>query len=536
MFFELVAQPMGIDFVHTNGANGDYIISETVVGGIASADLDLDRRIDLILLNSPRLPGSQPDAAPRLESMSQVYRNLGEWRFSKATVPSGLITPEYAMGIAVADYDLDGFPDIYVSNHGPNRMFRNQGDGTFVDVTAQAGVGIGMHVGAGISFLDIEGDGDLDLYVASYVVLGSRPVPAKSIGNERFHPGPADFPPGSPWLFENLGDGRFQDRTHQSGLSGSPGYGMATVAADWDEDGDVDIFVCNDGTANFYWANDGKGHFTDQALMAGLAFDGQGKANSNMGVDVGDFDGDGRLDLFTTCYQSEMPVMYRNLGDGLFEDATAASKIDRRLFPHVHWGTAFADFDLDQDLDLYVACGHFMENVSAIDDRTQYRVRDFLLSNGPLGTYRDVADRAGSGMNVVESSRGITVDDLDNDGDQDVVVIQLNSRPSFLRNDRSNGYGWAQFQLVGTQSNRDAVGAKVQLRSLRGHKQVASIVAGRGYQSHFGQRLTFGIGMQDRMEMVEVRWPLGNVELFDATDGNGLQLLVEGTGKPRSAR
>lgn len=516
----------GVGFVHSNGASGQYHIVETVVGGLALFDFDADGWIDIFLPNSAALPG----AARTENKTSKLYRNRGDWTFQDVTREAGLDDFDYAMGVTVGDYDNDGLPDMYISNFGPNRLYHNNGDGTFSELTEVAQVGCGKHVGAGVSFLDIEGDGDLDLYVSNYIIFDFAAHKIKNIGQQKFHAGPADFPPASPQLFLNNGDGTFVDISKKSGIASVPGYGMGVVAADFDQDGDADIFVCNDGMANFYFENDGRGNFLEKAVEKGLAFDGSGRANSNMGVDCGDFNNDGLLDLFSTSYQSEMPILYRNRDGQFFVDVTNTAKIDRRLFSHVTWGIGLVDFDNDGDRDLFIACGHFMENIATIDDRTQYRVQNALLSNQGDGTFRETTQQNGTGMKVVESSRGAAFDDLDNDGDIDIVVLNVNAPPTIHRNQTIDQGHWTQVRLIGVESNRDGVGSEVRIFHQQ-KMQVAQVHSGRGYQSHFGQRLGFGLGKSSQLERIEVRWSSGKLEQFQNLQADRCITLVEGLGQ-----
>jgi hypothetical protein len=306
---------------------------------------------------------------------------------------------------------------------------------------------------------------------------------------------------------------------------------MGAVCFDYDDDGDTDVFVCNDGKPNFLFENDGRGNFAERAMLAGVACNFNGKANSSMGVDCGDYDNDGRMDLFVTAYQSEMPVLYRNLGGGLFEDATSTARISPEIFPHVHWGTGFVDFDNDADRDLFVACGHF-DHIETIDDRTAFRVANFLFMNDGKGKFTNVSQACGDGLKVVESSRGAAFDDLDNDGDIDAVVLNSDAPPTLLRNESTTGHHWLQVELQGTKSNSHGVGARVTV--VAGNRtQVAEVHSGRGYQSHWGTRLHFGLGKSDRVDRIEVRWPGGAVETFAGFATHQKLIIKESTGAPQ---
>ncbi len=490
-----------IGFRHTDGGTGNRYIIESVVAGLALFDYDGDEFVDIYFLNgAPRKYGSD-GTGPR----NALYRNNGDSTFTDVTRQAGVGDAGYGLGVTAGDYDNDGDQDLYLNNFGPNVLYRNNGDGTFTAVTPQARVGNGTQVGAGTAMLDIDADGDLDLYVANYVDFNYDKHIVRKIGPHQFHPGPADYDPVPDNLFRNNGDGTFTDISEASGISAVAGTGMGIVCFDYDSDRDTDIFICNDHRPNFLMRNDGKGHFQEVGLLAGVAFDGFGNQNGSMAVDCGDYDNDGRLDLFVTDYSSELPVLYRNLGDGLFEDATRAARIANTTFPHVTWGTGMIDFDSDGDRDIFVACGHFMDNIRFIDDRTQVQVRNILLQNIGDGTFRDVSNRCGSGLAPVEASKGAGFDDLDNDGDIDAVILNANGVPTIIRNDSSTKNHWLQIRLIGTNSNRDGAGARVRV-VVGGKSQIAEVHRGRGYQGHFGAQLHFGLGDATHVDRIEISW------------------------------
>lgn len=524
-----VSDKCGIDFVHTDGGTGKRYVVESVVGGFATLDFDGDGYVDIFFVNGTNLESKQSS------SRNALYRNNGDFTFTDVTETAGVGKVGYGMGAVVADYDQDGAPDLYISNFGQNVLYHNNGDGTFREVTQEVLPQLPDKVGAGCTFLDIENDGDLDLYVGSYVQFSIDKHVNRFIGKHQFHPGPVDYPPSPDVLFRNEGDGKFTDVSQTSGVAKQASYSMGVIGFDADDDGDGDILVVNDQRPNTLWVNDGHGVFEDQAVVAGLAFDRLGKANGNMGLDLGDVNGDGLTDLFTTTYQDEMPVLYINMGQGLFMDQTNVARVDTRLHPHVTWGCGLVDFDNDGDLDIYVACGHFMDNIQYIDDRTSVKVRDFLLENRG-GKFVDVSAQAGSGMQIVESSRGAAFEDFDNDGDIDVVVLNWNSRPSILRNDSVMTAPGLGVELVGVASNRNAVGAKLRLADIGGETsgnrpQTSQVVAGRGYQSQYGSRQHFSL-IVEASPSLEVTWPTGRVEQFSIQSGSQRPLMViEGTGK-----
>jgi hypothetical protein len=519
-----VTASSGVTFRHHHGGSGQGYIVEGMTAGLATFDYDGDGLIDIYFLNGAPLKGTVVDAPPR----DALYRNNGDWTFTDVTQEAGVGDLGHSMGVAVGDYDNDGDPDLFVNNFGPNVLYRNNGDGTFTNVIADVGAGPGNEVGAGASFFDMDADGDLDLYVANYVNFTYENHVPIVIDGQRFQAGPQYYKPVPDSLYQNDGDGSFTDVSGPSGIASVAGPGMGTVCFDYDDDGDSDVFVCNDGKPNFLFQNDGRGRFKEVGLLAGVAYDFHGKAHSSMGVDCGDFDNDGLLDLFETSYQSEMPVLYRNLGGGFFEDATSVARIDSQLFAHVEWGTGLVDFDQDGDRDLFIACGHF-DRIELLDDRTALRVPNFLLMNDGRGRFTDVSKRAGNGLSVVESSRGAAFDDLDNDGDIDGVVLNSHAPPTILRNESETDNRWLQIQLRGVTSNRDGVGARVKVFAGDG-AQTVEVHSGRGYQSHYGSRLHFGLGARERGERIEVRWPGGAREAFSGVSAGRIVELKEGTG------
>ena len=525
VFRDVTAQT-GIAFRHTDGAEGRRYIVETVASGMASFDYDGDGLVDLYFVNGAPLRGSTSKDRPT----NRLYRNLGEWRFEDVTDRAGVGDPSFGLGVCVGDYDNDGRPDLYVSNFGPNRLYRNLGNGTFLDVTAKAGVGRGDRVGAGVNFLDIDGDGRLDLFVSNYIGFTyDNHVVWSAAGFPRYA-GPEVYPRQPNQLFRNNGDGTFADVSAASGIAAHPGAGMGTVALDYDNDGDTDIFVCNDGAADFLFQNDGRGRFTEVGLAAGVAYNGYGLPMGSMGADAADFDNDGWLDLFETDYHQQYPVLFQNLRDGAFEDISQRAGVARSGLATVKWGCALADFDNDGLRDIFYVCGHLDDNVEQWDPTTRYLARPVLLRNLGNGKFADVSATAGDGLQTLSVGRGLAVDDLDNDGDVDIVVLNSRRPPTILRNDSPKNH-WLQVQLRGTKTNRDGVGARVRVTA--GDLILTDEVhSGRGYQSHFGSRLHFGLGQRTKIDRVEVRWIGGATESFQNVAIDHLALLVEGTGKP----
>ncbi len=542
-----VTRQTGIDFVHTDGSSGQRYIVETVCAGLATFDYNNDGRIDILFLSGTALPGStNPPSTCRL------YRNEGNWKFTDVTRPAGLAVPCYALGVAIGDYDNDGHADIYLNNFGTNLLFRNRGDGTFADTTAHAGVADDPHVGAGACFLDMDADGDLDLFVGHYIDFTFEKHHFVRFNGHPAYVGPLNYAATNNRMFRNNGDGTFTDVSIESGIASHEGAAMGMVSADFDQDGDTDIFVGNDEIGNALFLNDGRGRFQEAGLGSGTAYDFNGKAHGTMGVECGDFDNDGLLDAYATSYQGESPVLFRNLGSRLFEDVSAATRANVNMRSLVTWGCGLVDFDNDGWRDVFVAAGHLHDNVELFDTSTTYFQQNRLLRNLGQGRFAEITNQAGDGLSVALSSRGAAFDDLDNDGDIDVVVLNSRREPTILRNESPRGNHWLQVQLRGAasnhsspaalslpdpgssdlpgrsdasspppdgvpkpplrgrNSNRDGVGARVTVFT-DGLQLVDEVHSGRSYQSHFGSRLHFGLGQRDRVRAIEVRWIGGGV-------------------------
>lgn len=523
ILFRDVTSRTGIDFRHADGSSGQRYIVEAMSAGLALFDYDNDGDIDVYFLSGGQLKGSNYPETPR----NRLYRNDGHWRFTDVTATSGLGDTGHGLAVTVGDYDNDGDRDVYVTNFGPNVLYRNNGDGSFTDVTAQAGVADGSKVGAGANFLDIEGDGDLDLFVSSYIDFN---YDNHVLGQARGFPsyvGPRVYELTADALYRNNGNGTFTDISRSSGIADSPGAGMGTIGADYDNDGDTDIFVANDNAADFLFVNDGTGRFAEQGALAGIAYDLYGQEMGSMGVDCADYDNDGRLDFYVTSYQDQLAHLYQNLGDGCFADKTRMSGAGAGTKANVTWGTGFADFDNDGDRDLFVALGHLDDNVAQWDQRVRYAAPNVVLMNTGMGRFVDTSKRCGTGLQVACSSRGCALDDLDNDGDVDAVVLNSRRQPSLLRNDSPRQGHWLQIRLRGVNSNRDGIGARVKV--VAGDLALIDEVhSGRGYQSHHGLRLYFGLGRQDKVDRIEVRWVGGKTDVYRNFTVDRLITLSEG--------
>jgi len=524
--FREVTEETGIDFVHTDGSSGRRYIVESMSAGLATLDYDGDGLADIYFPNGAPLPGVKYERPPR----HALYKNLGTWRFREATDEAGLGSVSFGLGIAVGDYDNDGWPDIYLNNFGPNVLCRNNGDGTFTDVTASAGVARGNLVGAGACFLDIDGRGLLDLFVGNYLELDlSKHVP-QTVGGYPSYPSPKNYDPVPNTLYRNLGDGTFRDISLESGIGRHAGRAMGMVCADADHDGATDIFVLNDVMENFFFHNDGRGHFEETALPTGVAVNGNGEMLANMGVDCGDYDRDGLLDFFSTNYQSEWPMLLRNFGRGKFEDVAAMTNAGEGAYPYVNWGCGMVDFDNSGRRSIFFGNGHTEDNIELRDPATSYRCRNTVLQNTGTGRFVNVSDLAGLASLPSRAARGVAFDDLDNDGAVDVVVLNSRERPTVLRNMYYALGGtnhWLQLRLTGVKTNRDGVGA--QVRVVAGElNQIDEVHSGRGYQSHWGSRLSFGLGQHTRVDRIEVRWIGGGVDVLTDVPANQLLTIAEG--------
>lgn len=514
----------GIGFVHSYDGRSERIIVEEIASGMATIDYDNDGLIDAFFLNGSSIPRDE-----NIQPSNALFRNQGDMRFSEVTIASHTSDREMSLGVAVADFDNDGFGDLYINNYGndgPNQLLRNNGDGTFSDVTAPAGVRCGQHTGAGVCFLDADRDGDLDLYVANYVDSPVEKNVKRTTEGFPSYPGPLEFERRADIFFRNLGDGRFSDASVEFGISEIATPSMGIVAADYDDDGDTDVFVANDVERNVLLNNDGNGKFTDVGILSGVAFSHDGRRNGNMGVDCADYNGDGALDFFVTTFSNEMPVLYKNDGAGYFTDVTNESGAGSTTLPHANWGASFFDVENDGDRDLLIANGHTDPNVALWAYTTSWKVANSLFLNDGSGRFEDVSIRSGSGLKPVECSRGLVTDDFDNDGDVDAIVLNALAAPTVMRNDSQPRFNWLQIELRGKSTCRDASGTKV-IVEVAGKRLVDEVHNGRGYQSSYGQRLYFGLGDAKVVSKVSVRWLGGSMQTVVDVRANQLLTILE---------
>ena len=521
-----VTPQSGIGFIHSDGSSGRRYIVETVASGLALFDYDGDGDIDIYFLNGTPLPGSPPE--PR--SGNRLYRNDGAWKFTDVTAEAGVGDAGYGLGVCTADYDNDGDLDIYINNFGTNVLYRNDGQGHFTNVAREAGVEVGDHVGAGACVLDIDGDGDLDLFVACYVGFTFQNHHTSVMNGFPSYVGPLNYPATANRLFRNNGNGTFTDIRAASGIANYLGSGMGVIAADIDNDGDTDILVANDLRPNWVFLNDGTGKFKESGGLLGLAYDSSGNVQGNMGIECADWNNDGWLDVFVTTYQRQLTTLYQNNRGLFFDDVTRRTGAGTATYPQVTWGAGMIDFDNDGHRDLFIACGHLIDNVEQFDDTTHYRAKNILLRNSGQGKFVNVSDQCGDGLLPKLSSRGAAFDDLDNDGDIDGVILNARSEPTMLRNDSSRSNHWLQVSLRGVRSNRDGVGARVTV--VAGDlTQIDEVHSGRSYQSDFGKRLQFGLGTHASIEEIRIQWVGGGVDVLRNVGVDRRITVVEGRGE-----
>ena len=521
-----VTEHTRIGFKHTDGSSGKYYVVETVSAGLALFDYDNDGDVDIYFLNGAPMRGTTVDKPPT----NAMYRNDGNWKFTDVTKETSLGDAGYGLGVAVADYDNDGDQDVYLNNYGPNVLYRNNGDGTFTDVTQTAQLANGFQVGAGTNFLDMDKDGDLDLFVGNYLEFSYDGHVTKTTKGVPVYANPRFYKPVEDSLFRNNGDGTFTDVTRDSGIANHLGWAMGTICCDFDADGDTDIFVANDVAENFLFVNDGAGRFEETALFTGTAYDLAGNSQGSMGVDSGDYDNDGRLDFYMTSFQTQLASLYRNMGGGIFDEVSLLTNAASGTHPNVTWGNSIVDFDNDGDRDIFVACGHLQDNIELVDDTSKYYEKNILLMNTGDGKFINVSEESGSGLQIELSSRGAGFDDLDNDGDVDVVILNSRREPTILRNDSPKQGHWLQILIRGTKTNRDGVGARIEL-TVGKLILVDEVHSGRGYQSHYGNRLYFGLGAHETVDRIAVHWIGGGIDVFENIQADRLITLTEGTGQ-----
>ncbi len=523
-----VAGSAGISFQHDNAASPEKYLIETMGSGCGWIDYDQNGLLDLYLVNgASRRPNTSKHAL-----RSALYRNNGDGTFTDVTIKAGVDAEGlFGMGAAVGDYDNDGFPDLFVLGYGRCILFHNNGNGTFTDVTDRAGVGNIRKWGSSAAWFDYDNDGLLDLVIANYVDWSPEQnfwCGDKGPGLRSYcHPDVYRGQP--PTLYHNNGDGTFSDVSKRSGVGIRPGNGLGVVTFDYDNDGWQDIFITNDQMPNFLFHNNRDGTFREIGYSAGVAVGIDGQFEAGMGTDAADTTGSGRSDLIVTHLDQQLARLYQNVGEGYFEDATFRSKISYATFHLSGFGTRFMDYDNDGARDLFMANGHVLDNIQRYHAETTYAEPKLMFRNVGHGIFENVSDQLGPDFLLPRVSRGAAIGDFDNDGDLDIIISNNGQAPQLLRNDGGNANHWFQLLLIGTRSNRDAVGARVKVTAgdvvLYDEKK-----GGMSYQSAQDPRLHFGLGQHPTVEEVEVKWPSGELTKLTNIKSDQILAIEEGKG------
>jgi hypothetical protein len=507
-----------------NGASPEKYLVETMGSGGLFFDYNNDSRVDVFLVDG----GSLADRQIGSRARHRLYRNRADGTFEDVTATSGIRHREYGMGACAADYDNDGWVDLYVTNFGPNTLYHNDGNGVFADVTSEAGVGSPLW-STSCAFVDVDRDGDLDLFVTNYVdtsrankFCGFAGPPAI-----RDYCHPLVYPPLPNVLYRNNGKGTFEDVSMQAGLAPYRGNGLGVAVSDVDEDGWPDVFVANDSTPNFLFHNNKNGSFTEIAGLAGVAVASDGKPRAGMGTAFGDFSGNGHLGLVVTNHETEMHSLFLNLGERLFSDVTIHSGVGPVTRPYVGFGVVFFDYDNDTRLDIGIVNGNVMVNVAQVRARGKLAQRKLLLRN--IGErFVDATKEAGPGFALEGVGRALAAGDVDNDGDLDLLVMNNGDRPNLLLNDGHAGNALL-VQAVGTTSNRTGIGTRLTLWTGK-RRQVREVTSGSSYLAQNDLRAHFGLGPAERAERLEIRWPDGSTEVIEDVAANLLVTVRQGKG------
>ena len=525
-----VTATAGITFQHTVSPEKKYLI-ESMPGGVLLLDYDGDGWLDIYFTNSP----SVDMAVQGQKAKSALYRNNHDGTFTDVTEKAGVGCPCWAMGGAVGDYNNDGWPDMLITCEEGMVLYRNNGDGTFTDVTRQAHL-TDPRWSTGAAFGDYDGDGFVDLMVSRYVEFDLKHLPQFGVGATcRFRGIPVQCGPRGmkglgDSLYHNNGDGTFTDVAKEAGVEDASGYyGLGVVWSDFNDDGRPDLFVADDSTPNYLYRNDGKGHFSDVSYISGTAVSSDGGEMAGMGIAICDFNHTGRFSIQVTNFEDQSNSLYRNDGNMAFTDVAYAAGIGQITIPYLGWGTGCVDFDNDGWPDLFVVNGHVYPQVDSLTAGAKYRQRKLVFLNQRNGTFANISNSVGPAVTIPQPSRGAAFGDLDNDGRIDVVVENIDGLPMVLHNESAGSAHWITFQLVGTRSNRLALGAKV--RVVAGSlSQIDEVRSGGSYLSQNDLRLHFGLGAADRVDRVEVRWPSGSTQTLQNLGSDRFYIVKEGEG------
>ena len=506
-------QAAGIHFQHTNGASQQKYLPETMGAGGLFFDYNNDGHLDIYLVNSGTLNPRDPQSPRPTNHSGVLYRNNGDGTFVDVTAEAGLQQNHgYGMGCLAADYDNDGDPDLYLTNFGKNQLYRNNGDGTFTDVTSRAGVGDG-NWSVSASFGDFDLDGHLDLYVANYLDYQLETAHACLLEGVHIYCGPHEYPGAHDTLYRNNGDGTFSDVTNRAGVR-STGKGLGTLFTDYNNDGYPDIFVANDAVPDFLYRNNRNGTFTDVAVTTGVAYNSEGRATASMGIATGDYDNDGASDLFITNFSLEINSLFHNDNDGFYTMTTFETGLADHSFSQLGFGTQFLDADNNGTLELFVANGHVWDNVSEITPALSYKQQCQIFGNTGQAQFIDLSDTAGAFFQRPIVARGAAIGDYNNDGAMDILVTSCGEASALLRNDtqaETRKNNWVKVRLVGTESNRDGIGAKVWVHT-RETTQFREVNCGGSYASGSDLTLLFGIGTQETIQSIKVKWQNDHIQ------------------------
>ncbi|HKW16704.1 MAG TPA: CRTAC1 family protein [Terriglobales bacterium] len=519
------------------GEHKNKYLLETTGCGVAFYDYDNDGWLDIFLVNGWRLEGFPAGQEPT----SHLFKNNRNGTFTDVTEKAGLVHHGWGQGVCIGDYDNDGFDDLFVTYFGKNVLYRNNGDGTFTDVTDKAGVGGGgKRWNTGCAFVDYDRDGKLDLFVANYIDLDLATAPVPESGPCLYKGvmvacGPPGLKGGKNILFHNNGDGTFTDVSESSGILNANGtYGLGVLTGDFDNDGWPDIYVANDSAPSALYQNKKNGKFEDIAIEAGCALSPDGKPQAGMGVSAADYDLDGNLDIVKTNFAGDTPSLYHSVGGANFEDTTFAAGLGAHT-QYLGWGVGFIDFDNDGWADILICNGHVYPEVEQLKTEAGYAQHKLLYRNLRNGRFEEVTELAGPGITAAVPGRGCAFGDFDNDGDIDVVVNTVNGLPQLLRCDSSSGNNWLKVKLIGTKSNRSAIGARVTCVATfpgesKPHRQMDEVRSGGSYFSQSDLRVHFGLGKAEKVDLLEIRWPSGQIEAMKDLAVNELVIVKEGSG------
>jgi len=522
------------------GEHKNKYLLETTGCGVAFYDYDNDGWLDIFLVNGTRLEGFPAGSAPT----SHLFHNNRDGTFTDVTLKAGVAHSGWGQGCCVGDYDNDGWDDLFVTYFGKNVLYHNNGDGTFTDVSEKSGVaGNGRRWNTGCAFFDYDRDGKLDLFVANYIDMDLATAPVPESGPCLYKSvmvacGPPGLQGGKNILYHNNGDGTFTDVSEAAGILGANGtYGLGVLTADFDNDGWPDIYVADDSTASALYQNKRNGKFQDIAIEAGCALSADGKPQAGMGVSAADYDMDGNLDIVKTNFAGDTPSLYRNQGGANFEDTTFTAGLGAHT-QFLGWGCGFFDMDNDGWPDILICNGHVYPEVEQLKTEAGYAQRKLVYQNLHNGHFADVSFQVGPGISEPSTSRGAAFGDFDNDGDIDVVVNCVNDYPQLLRCDSKLANHWIKVRTIGTKSNRSGIGARLTCITQvpgesKAHRQIDEVRSGGGYFSQSDLRVHFGLGKAEKVDLLEIRWPSGQIDTIKNVKPNQLIYIKEGEGITR---